>query len=333
METNNSSIYGKKVERQKPNYFKLGIKSFFSSNTWKRICKYKSLYLILLPSLLFLAIFYYAPYFGLAIAFQDFRLTEGITGSEWIGFKAFENIFANVNTSAYRFIRNTIYISLIRLAINFPIILIYSVLLREIGRKRFKSTVQTISYIPFFLSWVAVSGIAYNLFKYDGGLFNKMIIAFGGDPVSWYNTPGPWWIILAFSSLWKGLGWATLIYISGMGTINEELYDAVKMDGGGRFKQAITVNLPSLSCVICLKLLLDVASILGDDVDQIMAMVNGSSALGNTDVISSSMIMSITSGSGFAESTALNIFRGLVGFVLVLIVNRVVKKTGNNGIL
>lgn len=333
IKTENKTNFGKKIKRKKVNYFSLGVKRFFAGNTWKKICKYKAVYLILLPSILFLIIFHYVPYFGLSIAFQDFRLTEGVFGSEWVGFKAFGDLFFDKNTSSYRLIRNTMYISLIRIAVNFPIILLYSLLLREIGRKRFKGAIQTISYIPFFLSWVAVSGIAYNLFKQDGGLFNKIIIAFGGDPISWYNTPGPWWIILALSSLWKGLGWATLIYLSGMGTINEELYDAVKMDGGGRVKQALTVTLPSLSSVICLQLLLDSASILSDDVDQIMAMVNGSSALGNTDVIGSQVVGSITSGSGFAISTAMSIFRGLVGLCLVLLVNKVVKKSGNEGIL
>ena len=180
---------------------------------------------------------------------------------------------------------------------------------------------------------MAVSGIAYNLFSADEGLINKMLVAFGGKPVSWYTEEEPWWWILALSSLWKGMGWSTLIYMSAMGSIDGELYDACLIDGGGRWQQAMVVTLPGIANVIAMQVLMDAASVLSDNADQILAMTNGSASLGNTDVIGSSMIANITGGGSFAQATALGLVQGVVGLIMVFIVNSVVKKTENEGIL
>ena len=311
----------------------IGAEQFFKGKLWARIVKNKLMYLIILPALVFLIVFNYAPMFGLVIAFQDYKLLEGVMGSEWVGLKTFYNLLFDPNTSAYRLIRNTLYISLIRILSNFPIILIFALLLREIKCKAGRSAIQTLSYIPNFISWVAVSGIAYNLFSVDGGLINKVIELFGGEPISWYTTQDPWWAILAITSLWKGMGWSTLIYMSAMGTIDGELYDACLIDGGGRWQQAKVVTLPGLANVISIQLLMDSAAILSDNADQIMSMTNGSPSLGNTNVIGTSIINTVTGGGNFALSTAMGLIQGLVGLCLVLIVNSIVKKTENEGIL
>jgi ABC transporter, permease protein len=197
------------------------------------------MYLIVLPAVIFVLVFNYAPMFGIVIAFQDYKILEGVSGSEWVGFKAFRDMFFLANTSTYRLLRNTLYISIIRILTNFPLILLFALLIREIKNRAGRSAIQTVAYIPYFISWVAVSGIAYNLFSADEGLINKMLVAFGGKPVSWYTEEEPWWWILALSSLWKGMGWSTLIYMSAMGSIDGELYDACLIDGGGRWQQAI----------------------------------------------------------------------------------------------
>lgn len=321
------------VAKKEKGDFATGVYAFFHGKTWANIKKNRLMYLIALPAVIFVLVFNYAPMFGIIIAFQDYKILEGVGGSEWVGFKAFHDIFFLPNTSAYRLLRNTLYISVIRIGTNFPIILLFALLIREMKSRVGKSMIQSVSYIPFFISWVAVSGIAYNLFSADEGLINKVLQALGLTPVSWYTEEGPWWWILAFSSLWKGMGWGTLIYMSAMGSINSELYDACLIDGGGRWQQAKVVTLPGLANVIAIQLLMDSASVLSDNADQILAMTNKSPSLGNTDVIGSSMIANITGGGSFAQSTALGLVQGLVGLIMVFIVNSVVKKTENEGIL
>ena len=181
---------------------------------------------------------------------------------------------------------------------------------------------------------MALGGLANNLFTQDGGVLNKLLVSLGASEISWYNEPRYWWAILSISSLWKGMGWSTLIYMSAMGSINDELYEACTIDGGGRFRRMITVTLPGISNVITLQILLDVASLVRDDADQILAMTNSSPALDRTtSVIGTSILKSITSGSGYSGSTALGIVQGLVGLMLVLIMNRIVKKTDNEGLI
>lgn len=316
----------------KKNDLSLGFYSFFNGKKWGAIKKYKLMYLIALPAVAIIAIFCYAPMFGLVIAFQDYKLLEGVWGSEWVGFKTFYNLLINPDTQVYRLLRNTLYISVIRIGTNFPMILIFALLLREIKSNKARSAIQTISYIPNFISWVAVSGIAYNLFSKYGGLFNRIIEAFGGETIDFYTVEDAWWYILAVSSLWKGMGWCTLIYMSTMGTIDGELYDACLIDGGGRWQQATVVTIPGLANVIAMQLLLDSASILGDSADQILAMTNGAS-ISKVNVIGTSMIANITGGGDLAVSTALGLVQGIVGLLMVLLTNSVVKKTENEGIL
>lgn len=319
---------------KKENYFAAGVADVFRGKTWKNICKNRWLYLIILPAMLLVALFCYIPMAGIVIAFQDFNLLEGVSGSEWVGMKAFRRIFVEYSTANYLAVRNTIYIALIRIGTNFPLILIFSLLLHEIKSNSARSAIQAISYIPYFISWVALGGLANNLFTQDGGVLNKLLVSLGASEISWYNEPRYWWAILSISSLWKGMGWSTLIYMSAMGSINDELYEACTIDGGGRFRRMITVTLPGISNVITLQILLDVASLVRDDADQILAMTNSSPALDRTtSVIGTSILKSITSGSGYSGSTALGIVQGLVGLMLVLIMNRIVKKTDNEGLI
>lgn len=212
----------RKARTHAPNPFVVGVQTFFRGKKWGTVKKHWMLYLLVLPAIVMTAIFSYAPMAGLLIAFQDFNLSDGIFGSEFVGFKVFEQILVNPESASYLEFRNTVFISLIRIATNFPIILIFTLLLHEIGSKHFRSGVQAISYIPFFISWISVGGMAYNLLALDGGIINNIIVACGGEKISFYNEPGYWWGILSLSSLWKGLGWSTLIYMSGLGAINKE---------------------------------------------------------------------------------------------------------------
>ena len=319
---------------KKQNAMALGFKAFARSSTAKCVKKHWMLYLLVLPAVVMIAIFSYGPMFGLIIAFQDYRLGDGVFGSEFVGFSVFYQILFDPSSASYLEFRNTVLISLLRIATNFPIILIFTLLLHEIGNKRARSAVQGISYIPFFISWISVGGMAYNLFALDGGIFNSIIQFFGGTPIAWYNESKYWWAILSFSSLWKGMGWATLIYMSGLGAIPQDLYDACEIDGGGRFRKMIHVTLPGLANVIILQLILDVGGIMSDNYDMILAMINGSQSLNSvTRVVGTLEYEAIVGGSQYSRATAYSLVRGVIGIDLVLLANRLAKKTDNEGLL
>lgn len=313
--------------------FLAGVKVTTNGKTYKLLKKQWILYLLILPAVVLLFIFNYLPFVGIIISFQDYNVIEGIAGSEWIGLKTFKNIFIEPTSTYYLAIRNTIYISILRIAVTFPMILLFAILLNEIKSKKLRGAFQVISYIPYFISWVAVGSIANNLFM-DEGIFNKIIASLGGESISWYTVEKPWWTILTLSSLWKGMGWGTLIYISAMSMIDEELYDACLIDGGGRFRQALAVTLPGIGNVVMLQLLMNVASLLGDNAEQIMALTNGNNdALSNLQVIGTGIIGSITGGGSYSASTAIGVFQGVVGLILVLVMDKIAKKTEHEGIL
>lgn len=310
-----------------------GFQDFCKGPTWQGIKKHKFLYLLTLPAIVALIIFSYAPMFGLVIAFQDYVLAEGVAGSEFVGWKNFYDILFNPITVSYKEIRNTVYISIIRIATNFPTILLFTLLVNEIKCKQAKSTVQAISYIPYYISWIAVGGMAYNLFKMDG-IFNQVSVALGGEALNWYAEIDYWWWILALSSLWKGMGWSTLIYLSALSAIDTELYDACEIDGGGRFIKMRSVTIPGIMNVIMLQLIMDIASVLSDNYDQVMAMINHSNKLHETTSIIGSLEFNALSGTVTkGVATAYGLLRGGIGLALVFVTNKIAKNSGNEGIM
>ena len=310
-----------------------GWKKFLKGDFCTGIRQHKLLYLLLLPAFLYVLIFCYLPMFGLVIAFQDYKILDGVFGSEFIGMKSFRKIFYAQNRGTYRMFRNTIYISLIRIGTNFPLILVFTLLLNEVKNRRAKGVIQTISYIPNFISWIAVGGMAFNLLG-ENGTLNAIFVKTLGHSFDFYGEPDYWWWILAASSLWKGMGWGTLIYMSALGSISDELYDACTIDGGGRFRQAFTVTIPGVMNVMMLQLILDISSIMGDNYEQIIAMTRSLDILyPTTSVVGTLAYNSVLGGGGFSIATACGLIQGVIGLILVIFTNRIVKKTDNEGIL
>lgn len=306
-------------------------KRFFKSQLFTRLVKHKSFYLMLIPGFVILIVFHYAPMFGLTTAFQDYTITDGIH-SEWVGLKYFQSILFAGTEHVYRIFRNTIYISLIRILSNFPIILAYTLLIHSIKNRILKQTFQIISYLPYFLSWVAVGGMMYSVLS-EGGILNQALALFGIEAIPWYTEAEHWWGILAVSSLWKGMGWSTLIYLSALGNIDGELYEACALDGGGYLRQVFVVTLPGIMNVIMLQLILDTGSIMKDNYEQVLAMINGSEALDErVEVIGKFTFQAISRGSGYASATALGMIQGVIGLVLVSITNSIARKSGNEGV-
>ncbi len=308
-----------------------GVKRFFKSDTWKRMVRFKALYCLLFPALLLLILFRYLPMIWLSAGFMEYDLLKGL-GSEWIGLKYFKGVFYATNTpEMYRIFRNTIFISLIRILSNLPVILFLSILINSIKNRGGRTVFQALSFIPYFLSWVSVGGIFNAFLDQNTGVLNKLF----GMRVDWYGNPDPWWAILSISSLWKGMGWGTLIYISAMCNIDTELYEACSLDGGGLLRQTFTVTLPGIMNIICLQLILDVSNIMRDNYEQILAMTNGqvTGVIQETvDVVGRIAYTSLSKGN-YGSATAIGLIQGVIGSVLVLVTNQIVKKTDNEGII
>ena len=294
--------------------------------------RYRMLYFMLIPGLALLIIFHYVPYFGLSAAFQDYSLIEGVS-SEWVGMKYFIRIFYANTDRIYRVFRNTIYISLLRVITNFPLILMYALFVYSLRNRRFKSVVQTVSFIPYFLSWTACSGFLYAIIS-DYGILNSILVKLGFESVSWYGEADAWWGILSIASLWKGMGWGTLIYIAAMCNIDNELYEASSLDGCGAIRQMFTVTIPGIMPVVCLQLILDTASLMKDNYEQILALINGSTGLKDTtEVIGQISYDALRNSSGYGSAVAYGLIQGVIGLILVFVSNKIVKKTDNEGII
>ncbi|MBQ8684820.1 MAG: hypothetical protein IJ514_01455 [Clostridia bacterium] len=308
-----------------------GIKRFFQGSVWQRVLRYKILYLLILPAFALIIMFRYMPMVWLSAGFMEYDLLQGL-GSEWVGLKYFKGVFYATNTpEMYRIFRNTIFISLIRILSNLPVILFLAVLINSIKTKKLRTAFQTISFIPYFLSWVSVGGIFNAVLDPNTGMLNRMF----GSTTNWYGDPDPWWAILSISSLWKGMGWSTLIYISAMCNIDTELYEACSLDGGGMMRQVFTVTIPGIMNIICLQLILDVSNIMRDNYEQILAMTNGqvTGAIQDTvDVVGRISYTALSKGN-FGSATAIGLIQGVIGSILVLVTNKIVKKTENEGII
>ncbi|MGN0508729.1 MAG: ABC transporter permease subunit [Ruminococcus sp.] len=300
---------------------------------FKRAKKYKTLYLFILPLLLIVLVFNFAPMFGLIVAFQDYNLFEGMS-SEFVGLYNFKNFFGGVSNGLWVSIRNTIFITLLRILTNFPLVIVFTLFINELKSSRAKTLVRTVSFIPNYISWVAVGGIVYIFLTNDGGIVNAILSALGMEEIQFYSDPNPWWSVLSITSLWKGLGWATLMYTSCFTTIDHSLYEACEIDGGGRLRKMFTVTLPALMPVIIMNLLIELASVMTDNYDQILALINGSTALaGSTNTIGKYTFDSITGGGSFGATTALGLIKGVISLVLIVFTNHIIKKTGQEGIL
>ncbi len=311
--------------------FRTGVRAAFRSETWKNVVKHRTLYLFVLPAVILFLLFNYAPMFGLAVAFQDYNINDGVFGSEFIGLTMFKKILLDYDAN-YRPFRNTIFIALIRIITNFPIILVSTLFVNELRSKKARTLLTTVSYIPYFISWVAIGGMTHSLFAVDG-ILNKLLTGWGMETLNWYAEPDLWWPILTITSLWKGLGWSTLIYVSNLGLINNELYEACRIDGGGKIRQALTVTIPGILNAIVMQLILDVGMIMNDNYDQIRALTKGSEAINETVHVIGTLEFQDTMAGRYTEGAVYGLIRGVIGLILVLLTDRLAKSADSEGVL
>lgn len=295
----------------------------------KALQRDKYLYLLALPGILFFLIFKYVPMWGVIIAFLEYSPYQGIFNSPWVGLEHFQRFFANPDFLIL--LRNTLAINVMSLVLFFPLPIVLSLLMNELRSKLFKKTIQTIVYLPHFLSWVIIVGITFLLLSHSEGVINKILVAAGFNQVDFLTNPDYFWLLLTLQSIWKDAGWGTIIFLAAMAGVDPQLYEAAKMDGAGRFRQMWNVTLPAIRNVIVILLILRLGHIMDVGFEQVFLMMNG--AVSEVADVFDTYVFRVGIKQGqFSYSTAIGLFKSAVGLLLVVVANKVSKKLGEEGV-
>jgi len=267
--------------------------------------------------------------YGVQIAFKDFFANKGIVGSPWVGLKHFERFFSE--PEFWMLLRNTLYIAFLDLVIYFPITIILALLLNEIRKEMFKRYVQTMIYVPHFLSWVVVVGISYILLTTEGGIINELIALMGLEKIPFLMSMDWFRPTIITQSVWKDAGWGTIIFLAALAGVDSQLYEAARIDGANRWRLLWHITLPSIRSVIVILLILRLGNFLDLGFEQIFLMLNAM----NREVgeVFDTYVYSVGIKQGqFSYSAAVGLFKSIVGLILVIGANTLAKKFGEEGI-
>jgi len=295
----------------------------------RRYAKHRGLLLMLLPGLLFFLVFSYIPMSGLVIAFKDYNMSQGIIGSPWCGLANFERLF--VGEEFVRALRNTLVISVLRLGFGFFAPILLALLLNEVRLSWYKRTIQTLTYMPFFFSWVILGGILLMLFSTSGPV-NSIVRFFGGDPVKFLTSDGWFLFVLIASGIWQSVGYGAVIYLAALAGIDPSLYEAAYVDGAGRWKQTLHITLPCLAPTMVVLFILSLGRFLSAGFDQIFNMY-GPMVYDVADIIDTYVLRRMTS-MDFSLATAAGMFKSVVGLILIVTTNAIAKRAsgGEQGV-
>lgn len=296
------------------------LKRDLKMNLWK--------YIIILPVLVYLAIFCYKPMYGIIIAFKNYRVSLGIGGSPWVGFGQFKAFFNDVYFG--RLLRNTFTISGLSILFGFPMPILLALLLNEIRVKWFKRTVQTISYMPYFISIVVTCGLI-KAFCQSDGVLNDLIAFFGGSRANLLSDKKMFYPIYILSNIWQSIGWDSIIYLAALTGIDQEQYEAARVDGAGRLRQMISITLPGLMPTITILFILKMGGILNVGYEKILLLYQPLT-YEVADVISTYVYRRGILEANFSYSTAVGLFNSVVNIFFLLLTNRLSKKINQTGL-
>jgi len=300
-----------------------------SNSIWEQVLKYRYLYLMLLPAIVFYIIFYYFPIYGITLAFQDFSYKEGILGSPFVGLANFKGVFNDPDF--WRVTANTVVISFWKLVIGFPAPIITALLLNEISRERTKRFFQTVFTFPHFVSWVVVSAMMFNLLS-DSGVVNQLFVVLGLEKMNFLTNASTFRPMLYITDVWKDAGWNTIIYLAAVAGINSELYEASDIDGANRWQRLIHITWPGIRSTAAILLILAAGNVMNAGFDQILNLYNGA-VMDKADIIDTYVFRrSILLGSDWGSSTAIGLFKSVINFVLLFGVNGLIRVIGEEGI-
>ncbi|WP_407639796.1 ABC transporter permease [Bacillus sinesaloumensis] len=296
-------------------------------STIAHLRKYQMLYYIAIPGILYFIIFKYIPLMGSVIAFKDYNIFKGVFDSPWAGLKHFEALF--VNPDALRILKNTLLLSFYDILV-FPAPLILALMLNELRLAIYKRIVQTVIYMPHFLSWVIISGIFIGILSPSTGIVNQFIQWLGGEPIYFLGSEHFIRPILIIAHLWQSVGWGTIIYLAALTAVNPELYEAAKVDGANRWKQTIHITIPAILPTFCVLFLLQIGNFLDFGFERVYVFLNPLNTV-NGEVLDTYIYKVGLQQAQYSFTTAIGILKSVVGLFLLLIANFLSKRfTGNS---
>jgi len=289
----------------------------------------RTIYFMALPAVVFLLLFAYWPTLGVVLAFKKYSFAEGILGSPWVGLANFREIFDS--PFFVRAVRNSLVISFMKLIVGFPFPIIIALLLNEVRLRSVKKTVQTVTALPYFISWVVLGGIVISILSPSGGIINEVLVLLGREPVN-FMVENRWfrWILVA-SDIWKNAGWGAIIYLAALAGIDPQQYESAMMDGANRWKQLIHITLPGLTGTIAVLLILNMGWILSAGFEQVYLLYNAA-VYDSADIIETYLLRTGLSEGRFDLATAIGLFQSVVGCVMLFTVNGIVRRMGKAGV-
>ena len=290
---------------------------------------YGELYLLVIPAVVFTLIFCYWPMYGVQIAFKNYSFAAGMFGSEWVGLKHFERFFSS--PSFWNILRNTLGISLYGMVVGFPLPIILALMLNETANQKFKKTVQMVTYMPYFISTVAVCGMLLLFLKKDTGVINVLIGMLGGEQKDLIAYPEYFWSISVWSGVWQGMGWSSIIYIAALSGVSQELVEAAVIDGANRFQKIWYVDIPAIRPTMVILLILNCGSLLSVGSEKILLLQN-SLNMEASEVISTYVYRQGILNAQYDYTTAVGLFNSVANVILLTITNTICRKVGDTSL-
>ncbi|WP_163580288.1 ABC transporter permease [Gracilibacillus saliphilus] len=305
------------------------VKKMKRSETWRRVKRNKMIYLMILPGLIYFLIYKYLPMYGLIISFQDYKPYLGILGSEWVGLEHFNRLFTS--SEFWMIFKNTLILFGLQIFIYFPIPIIISLMLNEVRHSFFKRGVQTLIYIPHFMSWVVIVSISYVMLTLDGGIVNAILETLGFQKVNFLLNDDWFRPMYILQVIWREAGWGTIIFLAAITAVDPQLYEAARMDGANRFRQMWHITLPAIRNVIIVLLILKIGDVLELGFEHVYLLLNSSNR-NVAEIFDTYVYVAGLQQGQFSYSTAVGFFKGAVGLVMVVFANWLAKRFNEEGI-
>ena len=299
-------------------------------STWQYVVQHKWLYFLILPGIIYFIMFRYIPMGGLIIAFKEYSPFKGIWASPWVGLEQFRKFFGTADFT--RLLYNTLGISLLQLFLYFPAPIILSLFLNEVRHSGYKRVVQTLVYVPHFVSWVIVASLTYQLFNVTDGVMNVIYKAIsGGQTFDILSQASTFWGLIVGQDIWRETGYGTIVFLAALSSVDQELYEAARVDGAGRWRLMWHITLPAIRGTIIMMLILRVGGILNTGYEQIFLMRNDLN-IARAEVFDTYIYTKGIRSGQYSFSTAAGMFTSLVGMIMVLLSDRVAKAFGESGL-
>lgn len=289
----------------------------------------KSLYMMILPVVLYYTVFHYVPMYGAQIAFKDFHIAEGIIGSPWVGLKHFYDFFESYYF--WRLIKNTLLLNLYQLLFGFPAPILFALLINEIAGNVFRRFVQTLTYLPHFISLIVICGMITQFVSREG-IVTDLLVWFGMERTALLSKPEYFRAIYVISDIWQHIGWSSIIYLAAISAINPELYEAAKIDGAGRWKQVVHITIPGITPIIVILFILKIGNMLDVGFEKVILLYNPNT-YSTADVISTFVYRKgLGATFEFSYATAVGLFQSAINFMLLIAANRISRKVNETSL-